>query len=212
MMMEVTYEALENAGLPVEEIAGTQTGCFVGSFTNDYREMLFRDAETAPRYAGTGAGSELLSNRLSWFYDLRGPSMTLGTACSSSLVAIHQACQSLRTGESKMAIAGGVNIMLNPDMFMMLSNQQFLSPDGLCKSFDKRGDGYSRGEGIAAIILKPIGDAIRDGMFVRARNFSLRLRLRLRFPQLTSIIDQETRSGPSSEGQVSAAVVDWVGC
>ncbi|KAE9372739.1 putative polyketide synthase, partial [Stipitochalara longipes BDJ] len=168
MMMEVTYEALENAGLPIKEIAGTQTGCFVGSFTNDYREMLFRDAETAPRYTGTGAGSELLSNRLSWFYDLRGPSMTLGTACSSSLVAVHQACQSLRTGESKIAIAGGVNIMLNPDMFMMLSNQQFLSPDGLCKSFDERGDGYSRGEGIAAIILKPISDAIRDGDTVRA--------------------------------------------
>ena len=168
MMMEVTYEALENAGLPIETIAGTETGCFVGSFTNDYREMLFRDAEAAPRYAGTGAGSELLSNRVSWFFDLRGPSMTLGTACSSSLVAVHQACQSIRNGESTMAIAGGVNIMLNPDMFMMLSNQQFLAPDGLCKSFDEKGDGYSRGEGVAALILKPISDAIRDGDTIRA--------------------------------------------
>jgi acyl transferase domain-containing protein len=92
MMMEVTYEAFENAGLPIEKIAGTETGVFVGSFTNDYREMLFRDAEAAPRYTATGAGSELLSNRLSWFYDLRGPSMTIGTACSSSLVAVHQVC------------------------------------------------------------------------------------------------------------------------
>jgi len=168
MMLEVTYEAFENAGLPIEAVAGTETGCFVGSFTSDYREMLFRDIETAPRYAGTGAGSELLSNRLSWFYDLRGPSMTLGTACSSSLVAVHQACQSLRNGESKMAIAGGVNIMLSPDVFLMLSNQHFLAPDGLCKSFDARGDGYSRGEGIAALILKPINDAIRDGDPIRA--------------------------------------------
>jgi acyl transferase domain-containing protein len=92
MMMEVTYEALENAGIPIKAIAGTKTGCFVGSFNSDYREMLFRDPEAAPKYASTGAGNELLSNRLSWFYDLRGPSMTLGTACSSSLVAVHQAC------------------------------------------------------------------------------------------------------------------------
>ncbi|KAL9100557.1 MAG: hypothetical protein Q9163_004079 [Psora crenata] len=168
LMLEIAYEAFENAGLPLEAIAGTDTSCYVGNFTTDYREMIFRDLESAPLYSISGTGSELISNRLSWFYDLRGPSFTLGTACSSSLVALHQACQSIRTGESKMALVGGSNLMLNPDMFLVLSNQQFLSQDGRCKSFDARGDGYGRGEGFAAVILKPVEDAVRDGDPIRA--------------------------------------------
>lgn len=168
MMLEVAYEALENSGIALDKIAGTQTGCFVGQFTSDYREALFRDVDSAPRYAGTGAGPELLSNRLSWFYDLKGPSLTTNTACSSGLVALHLACQSIRTGESKMAVVGGSNLLLDPAMFLMLSNQQFLSPDGLCQSFDSRANGYSRGEGFATVILKPIDDAIRDGDPIRA--------------------------------------------
>lgn len=167
-MLEVTYEAFESAGLSMETMAGSKTSCFVGASQFDYKEMLFRDAETAPPYSGTASSIELLSNRLSWFYDLRGPSMSLGTACSSSLVAFHQACQSIRSGEADMAVAGAVNLLLGPDMFTFLSNQQFLSPDGLCKSFDASANGYGRSEGIAAIILKRASDAIRDGDPIRA--------------------------------------------
>ncbi|KIW12217.1 hypothetical protein PV08_09493 [Exophiala spinifera] len=168
MMLEVSYEAIENAGISLDSMAGSKTGCFIGAFTNDYREILFRDPDAAPKYAVTGAGAELLSNRLSWFYDLRGPSVTMGTACSSGLVALHLACQSIRTGESNMALVGATNLLLDPMMFIGLTRQQFLSPDGLCKSFDASGDGYSRGEGVVALMLKPVDQAIRDGDNIRA--------------------------------------------
>ena len=168
IMLEIAYEAFENAGLPLDKIAGTDTSCYIGNFTTDYREMLLRDPDSAPLYSLSGSGQELISNRISWFYDLRGPSFTLGTACSSSLVAIHQACQSIRTGESSMSIVGGSNLLLNPDMFMMLSNLQFLAQDGRCKSFDASGDGYGRGEGFAAVILKRVDYAIRDADPIRA--------------------------------------------
>ena len=166
--MEVAYEAMENAGLPIHKVAGTRTGVFVGQFTDDYREMLFRDPESAPMYTGSGSGNASTSNRISWFFDLKGPSLTLNTACSSSLVALHLACQSLRTGESDIAIVGGVSLLLNPDMFMYLSNQQFLARDGKCKSFDESADGYGRGEGFAAVILKRVDDAIAYGDPIRA--------------------------------------------
>ena len=168
IMLEVAYEAFQNAGLTLETIAGSDTSCYVGNFTADYREMTFRDIDTATRYSLSGTGTEIISNRISWFYDLRGPSFTLGTACSSSLVALHQGCQSISTGESSAALVGGCNLLLNPDMFRVLSNQQFLADDGCCKSFDAKGNGYGRGEGFAAVILKRVGDAIRDGDPIRA--------------------------------------------
>lgn len=167
-MLEIAYETFENAGVPLDSVAGTDTACFMGNFTTDYREMLFRDSESAPLYAVTGAGSELSSNRVSWFYDLRGPSFTLNTACSSGLVALHQGCQSIRTGECSMALVGASNLLLNPEMFMLLSNQNFLAPGGRCRSFDASGDGYGRGEGFAAVLLKNVRDAIRDGDPIRA--------------------------------------------
>lgn len=168
IMIEVVYEALEKAGLPLDKIAGTQTGVFMGHFTSDYKEMIYRDPDNAPSYAATGASKTSLANRISWLFDLRGPSFTLDTACSSSLVALHLACQSLRTGESSMAIVGGSSLLLNPEMFMYLSNQQFLSPDGKCKSFDESANGYGRGEGFACVILKRVDDAIIVGDPIRA--------------------------------------------
>ncbi|KAL2872619.1 type I polyketide synthase [Aspergillus lucknowensis] len=144
------------------------TGCYIGSFTSDWREALTRDAEAAPMYTLTGVGSEFLSNRVSWFFNMKGPSLTLNTACSSSLVAFHLACQSLRTRESSMAIAGGVSVHLNPDFFMYLSNLGFLGQDGRSKTFDASGDGYGRGEGCGVIVLKRVEDAIRDGDNIRA--------------------------------------------
>ena len=168
IMLEVAYEAFENAGIQLESVAGTDTGCFMGNFTSDYREMLFRDPDSAPLYAMTGSGGELISNRVSWFFDLKGPSLTLNTACSSSLVALHQGCQSIRIGESSTALIGASNLLLNPDMFMFLSNQNFLAQDGRCRSFDAAGGGYGRGEGFAAVVVKNFNDAIRDGNPIRA--------------------------------------------
>lgn len=168
LMIEVTYEALETSGLSLDDIAGTQTGVFMGHFTSDYQEMIFRDPETAPAYTTTGASKTSLANRISWLFDLHGPSFSVDTACASSLVALHLACQSLRTGESDIAIVGGVNLMLNPEMFMYFSNQHFLSPDGKCKSFDESANGYGRGEGFAAVILKRVDDAISNGDPLRA--------------------------------------------
>ncbi|KID74173.1 Reducing polyketide synthase hmp8 [Metarhizium brunneum] len=168
IIMEVTYESMESAGLRVDELAGSRTGVFMASFTSDYREMLYRDAETAPLYTATGTSNTSTSNRVSWFFDLRGPSFTVNTACSSSLVACHLACQSLWSGETESAIVGGTSLLLNPDMFLYLSNQQFLAPDGQCKSFDESGDGYARGDGIGVVILKRVADALRDGDPIRA--------------------------------------------
>ena len=168
MMLEITYEAFENAGLPLEAIAGSDISCYIGNFTADYREMTFRDIDTATRHSLSGTGTEIISNRISWFYDLRGPSCTVGTACSSSLVALHQGCQSIRTGESTIDIVGACNLLLNPEMFQVLSNQEFLAYDGCCKSFDAKGNGYGRGEGFTAVILKQVDDAIRDGDSIRA--------------------------------------------
>jgi len=168
MLLEVSYEAVENAGIPMDNLVGSDTGCYVGCFTRDYHELLMSDVETAPMYAGTGTGFSLLSNRISWFFDLRGPSMTLDTACSSSLVGLHLACQSLRAGESKMALVCGANLLLSPHLSLWLSNLHMLSKDGMSKSFAEGVSGYGRGEGIAAIMLKPLKDALRDGDAVRA--------------------------------------------
>ena len=168
ILLEVTYESFENAGLKMEEMAGSNTSCFVGCFTRDYTEMILRDPETSPMYCATGTGFSHISNKISWFYDLKGPSLTLDTACSSSLVGLHLACQSLRTSETEMAIVAGTNLMLSPDLNMWMSNLHFLSKDGISKSFDAKGNGYGRGEGFAAIILKPLRNALKDHDNIRA--------------------------------------------
>ncbi|UKZ66517.1 Type I Iterative PKS [Trichoderma atroviride] len=168
LLLEVSYEAFENAGVPLEKLAKSKTGCFISAFTHDWREMQFQDPDFAPMYSVSGLGTEVLANRISWFYDLKGPSMTIETACSGSLVGLHVACQSLRSGDCDTALVGGANLFLSPNMFNALSNQGFLSPDGLCKAFDASADGYGRGEGFAALVLKPVEKAIRDGDTIRA--------------------------------------------
>ncbi|KAK2003339.1 beta-ketoacyl synthase domain-containing protein [Colletotrichum falcatum] len=167
-VLEVTYEALESAGLTIAGISGSRTGCYVGFSSCDYRDSILRDTETSPRYTDLGTHAEMLSNRTSWFYNLKGPSMTVSTACSSSLVAVHMACQSLLVGETDMAVAGGVNLMLNPECGIYLSSLTMISPEGHCKSFDASGDGYGRGEGCGMVILKRLDDALRDGDPIRA--------------------------------------------
>jgi acyl transferase domain-containing protein len=168
ILLEVVYEAMESAGIPASTFAGTDTSCFVGCFTSDYDQIAKRDPELLPKYHSIGTGQAILSNRISYCFDLQGPSVTLDTACSSSLVAVHLACQSLRMGESKTAIVGATHAILNPDVMIGMTNLHFLSPDSKCYTFDARANGYARGEGMAALILKPLSDAIQAGDTIRA--------------------------------------------
>ncbi|MFN8433384.1 MAG: amino acid adenylation domain-containing protein [Anaerolineales bacterium] len=163
LLLEVSWEALENAFIPPASLAGTRTGVFVGISSNDYSRLQFDDAEKIDAYAGTGNAHSIAANRLSYFFDLRGPSMAVDTACSSSLVAAHLACQSLQNGESDLGVVGGVNLILTPELTITFSQARMLSPDGRCKTFDASADGYVRGEGCGVIILKRMSDAVRDG-------------------------------------------------
>ncbi|KAM7223551.1 hypothetical protein V8F06_001025 [Rhypophila decipiens] len=168
ILLEVAYEAAENAGIQMDRLAGSDAGCFVGCFTQDYDEMAKRDAEVLPKYHSIGTGKSILSNRISFCLDLKGPSMTLDTACSSSLVALHLACQSLQGGECSTALVGATNLILSPDLMVGMTNLGFLSPDSISYAFDSRANGYARGEGVAALVLKPLHDALRDGDTIRS--------------------------------------------
>lgn len=158
--LEVAYEAMENAGLTLPKIAGSQTACYIGSSMTDYRDSISRDFENMPKYHVLGTCEEMLSNRISHFMDIHGPSATVHTACSSSMVATHLACQSLRSGESEMAIAGGVSMMLTPDATFQLNNLSFLNPEGHSRSFDADAGGYGRYvlASFFALVLPPSWD------------------------------------------------------
>ncbi len=162
LLLEVSWEALENAFIPPQSLAGTRTGVFVGISSSDYSRLL-ADPSMFDAYAGTGNAHSIAANRLSYVFDLRGPSMAVDTACSSSLVSVHLACQSLRNGESDLALAAGVNLILTPELTITFSQARMLSPDGRCKTFDANADGYVRGEGCGVVILKRLSDAMRDG-------------------------------------------------
>ncbi|KAF9872901.1 hypothetical protein CkaCkLH20_09764 [Colletotrichum karsti] len=166
--LETSYRALENAGIPAEKLKGSRTGVFSASFTDDWSRMLSQDPENVERTAATGMASSLIANRVSWYFDLRGPSVHIDTACSSSLVALDMACQSLRAGESSSALVTGSSLMLTPTLTHWLSNLGFLSPDGKCWTFDSRANGYARGEGFVALVLKPLPAALRDGDMIRS--------------------------------------------
>ena len=137
-------------------------------FTNDYNTTILRDIDTTPTYLSTGASNSIAANRISYVFDLHGPSMVIDTACSSTIVALHQAILSLKNGESSMSLVCGANLIINPDMFVHMSELGFLSPTGRCRSFDASADGYARGEGVLAILLKPVTQALADGDQVRA--------------------------------------------
>ncbi|KAM0389205.1 hypothetical protein ACHAQC_009086 [Fusarium culmorum] len=166
--LEVAYEAFENAGKPLKQVAGTTTACFVGSSMSDYRDAVVRDFAHNPKYHVLGTCEEMIANRISHFFDIHGPSATVHTACSSSLVAIHLACQSLLSGDAEMALAGGVGMILTPDGTMQLNNLGFLNPEGHSRSFDKDAGGYGRGEGCGILVLKKLDKAIQDGDNIRA--------------------------------------------
>jgi acyl transferase domain-containing protein len=165
LLLEVAWEAMEDAGLAVERLSGSATGVYIGGFTLDNMLLQLGDAnlETTGPNTATGVSMTMLSNRLSYSFDFRGPSISVDTACSSSLVAFHYACQDLWQGRTTMALAGGVNITLMPNFPVLMSKGGFLAPDGRSKSFDARADGYGRGEGAGIIVLKRLSDAQAAG-------------------------------------------------
>ncbi|ESZ94375.1 BcPKS8, polyketide synthase [Sclerotinia borealis F-4128] len=168
ILLECTFEALESAGIPKHEIVGKDVGVFVGGSFSEYESGSFVDADSIPMYQATGCAFAMQSNRISHFFDLRGPSFTMDTACSSSLVALHQACQSLRNGECKSAIVGGCHLNMLPETWISMSNSRLFSDEGRSFSFDSRGTGYGRGEGCGLIVLKPLEQALKDNDNIRA--------------------------------------------
>src|SRR3954469_22281917 len=165
VLMEVTYEAIEDAGMAPTRIAGTSTGVFIGISTLDYGGIQTSTTErrSINAYTNLGLALSIAANRLSYFFDLHGPSLAIDTACSSSLVATHLACRSIWSGECDMALAGGVNLILRPEGTIGFSKASMLAPDGRCKSFDARANGYVRSEGAGIIVLKPVSQALTDG-------------------------------------------------
>ncbi|KAF4830615.1 Reducing polyketide synthase FUB1 [Colletotrichum siamense] len=168
LLLEVSYEGFENAGIPVDTLMNSQTGCYVGCMTNDYEQLSTHEIYDVGDVAASGVSEAMTANRVSWYFGLRGPSLTLDTACSSSLYALHLACQSLKLGETNMGLVAGVNLILHPNFMHQLSSMHMLSPEGISHSFDHRANGYGRGEGIGCLIVKRLKDALRDGDTIRA--------------------------------------------
>ena len=165
LLLELTWEAMEDAGIRADELAGTRTGVFVGISTHDYG-----DIQTAPEnrhligsHTNTGTATSLAANRISHAFDFRGPSLIVDTACSSSLTAVHLACQSLRGDECDVAVVGGVQMLVTPEPTIGFCKASMLSPDGRCRAFDARANGYVRSEGSGVVILRPLAAAIANG-------------------------------------------------
>ncbi|KAF2728787.1 reducing type I polyketide synthase [Polyplosphaeria fusca] len=171
-LLETTYKALENgkfiAGISVGSLRGSKTSVHIGCFTGDYNLVQCKDPESMPTYHATGNSGAILSNRISWFFDLKGPSVTMDTACSSSMVALDQACQALHGNRTNLGIVGGCNTICTPESLDTIGRMGFLSPDAQCHSFDERASGYARAEGFGVIILKRVSDAVQNGDTIRA--------------------------------------------
>ncbi|KAI2846207.1 hypothetical protein CBS11852_1459 [Aspergillus niger] len=166
LLMEVIWECMENAGQTGWN--GKDIGCYVGVFGEDWHELTAKETLSTPRVHAFANGGFTLSNRVSYQFDLKGPSATIMTACSSSLTALHEACQALHEGSCSSAIVAGTNMILTPTMTISMSDGGVLSPDGYCKAFDARANGYGRGEAVNAIYIKPLGRAMADGDNIRA--------------------------------------------
>ncbi|KAK7740770.1 Type I Iterative PKS [Cytospora paraplurivora] len=194
VLLEVTYQALENAGYSKESLDLSETSVNVGTFVKDYEQVVLRDADWAPQYAATGTGAAILSNRISYQFNLRGPSQTVDTGCSASLVGVHNGCQDLRTGRSNLAIAAGVGMILTPATMMPMTALNFLGKDGKCFTFTNKAEGYGRGEGVGVVVLKRLEDAIRDNDAIRAVIRGSRVNQDGRTPGITM---------PSTDAQLS---------
>ncbi|MFD0308733.1 type I polyketide synthase [Streptomyces sp. NPDC127119] len=163
LFLQVAYEALDDAGVRVDELSGSRVGLYVGLNTTDYMQLVTRENENIDTYYGTGNSFSGTAGRLSYFLGVRGPSIAVDTACASSLTAVHLACQALRAGEARLAVAGGSNVITNPSVYLAMSAAGALSPDGRCKTFSADADGYGRGEGAGAVVLKTLAQARADG-------------------------------------------------
>jgi phthiocerol/phenolphthiocerol synthesis type-I polyketide synthase C len=160
LLLELAWEALEDAGMAPRSEAGSETGVFVGISASDYANF---DGGWPDAYSNTGGAFSIAANRISYIFDFHGPSVAMDTACSSSLVCVHHACQSLLNGECSMALAGGVHLMSPIRLWQGFSKASMLSPTSRCRSFDAAGDGYVRSEGGGLVLLKPLAAAVRDG-------------------------------------------------
>ncbi|KAI1342766.1 hypothetical protein F5Y15DRAFT_428725 [Xylariaceae sp. FL0016] len=167
-VLETSYRAFENAGIPMEGLRGSSTAVYAACMSDDYLRMYSMDPEAIPPQGIMGTSPSIVASRVSWYFDLLGPSVSVDTACSGSMIAVDLAVQSLRKGDATMALVCAPNLILGPEGSMFLSNLNFLSSDGVCHSFDSRANGYARGEGVAAILLKPVADALRDKDMIRA--------------------------------------------
>jgi acyl transferase domain-containing protein/NADP-dependent 3-hydroxy acid dehydrogenase YdfG/acyl carrier protein len=163
LLLETAWDAIEDAGLVPARLAGSHAGVFVGLWNNEYESRLFAAPDAIDFHMTIGSGRYAASGRLSYFFGLQGPSLTVDTGCSSSLVAVHLACQSLWRGESELALAGGANAILEPFITIAYSQSQMMAPDGRCKFGDARADGYVRSDGAGVVVLKPLSRALADG-------------------------------------------------
>ncbi len=192
LLLELSYEALDSTGKTKENLSSTKTGVFIGISLNEYSQLQFGDPSMITSHSGTGNALSIAANRISYFFNFHGPSMAIDTACSSSLTAVHLACQSIRSGECSMALAGGVNMILSPAHSIAFTKAGVLAPDGRCKTFDAGANGYVRGEGGGVIVLKSLSSALADGDPIQAII-------------LSSAMGQDGRTNglmaPSQEGQ-----------
>jgi acyl transferase domain-containing protein len=168
LLLELVWHALEDAGIPTSKISGSTTGVYIGASTTDYSDLRLGDPASTDSYFMTGNTLSVFANRISYVFDLRGPSLTIDTACSSSLVALHHACEAIRSKRVATAIVGGINLLLAPYPYLGFCSASMLSRRGRCFAFDERADGYVRGEGGGVVILKPLADALADKDAVRA--------------------------------------------
>jgi len=168
LALEVTWDALTDAGISPDKLSGTTTGVFTSIYNADYARMLLGDPSDIGPHSCAGSSHAIASGRVSFLLDLHGPSISVDTACSSSLIAVHLACQSLRAGDSSLALAGGVALHLTPEHWVSLAKLGMLSPDGRCRTFDARANGFVPGEGCGIVVLKRLADAIADGDRIHA--------------------------------------------
>jgi acyl transferase domain-containing protein/tryptophanase/acyl carrier protein len=213
--LEHVWKAVEDSGQKVSELAGTKTGVFVGVATNDYLEVITGRCGALDGYSASGNSHSVLANRVSFLLGLRGPSAPLDTACSSSLVALHRAIESIHTGSCEMAIVGGVHVMLSPAAYISFSMAGMLSNDGSCKTFDKRANGYVRGEGCGALFLKSLSAAEADGNHIYAVIKATAENHGGRVTALTapnSVAQAELLIDAYEKGQIDPTTVGYIEC
>ncbi|KAL8737199.1 MAG: hypothetical protein Q9181_001925 [Wetmoreana brouardii] len=160
-LLEVVYQCLESAGTKLEDVSGRNVGCYVGNFTTDYINISMKDPDSLTRYGATSMGTTVVSNRISHIFNLAGPSLVLDTACSSSVYALHNACLALQAGETEAALVCGTNLLTSPEQQIATVKAGVLSSTSTCHSFDESADGYGRADGVGALFLKRLTDAIQ---------------------------------------------------